>query len=641
MAMNRNYRLLNLFVILVATCCSFNLQANGFGSFANPASEPEFLEVDDAFRFTAEALDGEVILRWEIAEDYYLYRHRMSVKAESGAFVPVAFPRGTPKVDEYFGDVEIYTQLLEIPVQIADAPEGKVELVVGYQGCTEGLCYPPTKRTVNLSVDTAEVAKTRAGASETTTSSQPSKVEPPNKTTADNAAASTDTSAQNSAETATNTTQRPGTLENTLQDGNILLIFGTFFIIGLGLSLTPCVYPMYPVLSSIIAGQGKNITTFKSTTLAFTYVQGICVAYAVLGITIASLQFNVNSFFQQPMFVVPVILLLVALSLSMFGFYELQMPGFLRDRLNAVSNQQQGGSYFGVFIMGIISTLVLSPCTAAPLITAFGYIATTGDRFIGGLSLYALGLGMGTPLIALGIVGGKALPRAGGWMNAIKAGFGVGILAVALRLADPILPGQIYLVLWSVLLITTALYMGIFHWPSTSNSHTFWKGIGMVLFVYGCILLVGAAMGNGKVTKPLEGLNLAHSTTASPQQQGAGFVSVKSQEELEKTLATAAANNQRVMLDFFAEWCTACFELADYTFPDPKVQAALEGTLLLKMDITESSPENRAVEKAYGILGLPMILFYDEQGQELKDRRVSGFLNAEKFAEHVKITFKD
>ena len=586
---------------------------------ANKEEKVDFLKVDEAFKPTVTHKDGILNLHWEIADTYYLYQHRFRFELTGSEHEPIKLPPGIETTDEYLGDVTVYKKSFSIPIKLVPPSKDQLSLSVGFQGCTDGLCYAPTTRVINIDTNST---LPQGVVKENETVSEPEKSETKNE-------GNKATTAIFESETAR--------LQRILAEGDLWLIVSLFFGAGLLLSLNPCVYPMYPVLSSIILGQGDKPSMGRSFLLSFAYVQGIAFSYAALGILIGSLGLG-SGFFQQPIFLIIAIVIMILLALAMFGYFELQLPSSMRDRLHNISHKQQGGTYLGVFVMGALSTIILSPCTAPPLFAAFGYIGQSGDAMLGGLSLYALGMGFGCVLMAISITGGKLLPKAGTWMNAIKTGFGVAILAVAISLTETLIPGQVYLMLWAALFITTALHMGLFSGDKSFSTPTFWRGIAHLLFVYGILLVIGAALGNAKMTKPLEGLSLSKNAQASQSQQKP-FLKVSSVDEIEKAIQSASASGKSVMIDFMADWCTACFELAEYTFPDPAVQRAFANTVLLKVNLTEENAINREIQKAYDVVGYPLLRFYDSSGQELPQYRVAGFMKAADFAKHVNAAF--
>ncbi len=418
-------------------------------------------------------------------------------------------------------------------------------------------------------------------------------------------------------------------------------------LLGIGLAFTPCVLPMVPILSSIIVGQGENITTRKSFFLSLSYTQAMAIPFAGIGLLVGGatqlfgVDINSNTL-QAPWFVIPAAVVFLLLSLSMFGFYELQLPAGMRNKLTNLSNNQEGGTYVGAAIMGALSALVVSPCVTVPVAGVLLYIAQTGDATIGGVALYSLAVGMGIPLLLVGVGGGKLLPKAGAWMNNVKAAFGVGMIAMALYITKHIIPDTLNLILWSILLIVTATYMGAFS-AVEKNFEKLWKGLGIFVFIYGLLLLVGAAIGNGELLKPLKGLTLAQSSHGQSQaasgQSHTRFIKVKTIEDVQQQVAAANAEGKTVMFDFFAEYCTACYEFEELVFPEPAVVDALANSVLIQADVTADDEHDRALMKHFGIIGLPSILFFDKNGFEDKRLRATGFENAETFVQRIEAAY--
>lgn len=576
----------------------------------------EFLDVDEAFKVSAEVLDDEVIVRFEIADDYYLYRSRFAFNAENAILADAYIPDGKEKVDEYLGDVEVYYHNLEISVPY-QAQQKDFSFILEYQGCAEaGLCYPPEEKTYQLKA---------ASIVESVLPSQSIKAK------------------SSSAESPADFVPEQEKVSNFLSDKSLLEIVLYMVLLGIGLAFTPCVLPMVPILSSIIVGQGKSITLKRSFLLSLTYTQSMAVPFAIIGFVVGSatslfgVDINSNSL-QSAWFVVPAAVIFVLLSLSMFGFYELQLPAGMRNKLTNVSNNQESGTLMGASAMGVLSALVVSPCVTVPVAGVLLYIAQTGDAMIGGVALYSLAVGMGIPLLLVGVGGGKLLPKAGGWMNSVKAAFGVGMIGMALYITKHLIPETLNMVLWSVLMIVTATYMGALSQVESSIAKL-WKGIGLFILVYGLLLMVGAAMGNGDLLKPLKGLSASTPYTQGAQQQEqnkAHFVRVKTIQDVAREVAAANAKGQSVMFDFFAESCTACYEFEEMVFPHPDVVSALSNTILIQADVTANDLEDKALMKHFGVVGLPSILFFNKNGYEDKRLRAIGFEDADIFTRRIK-----
>ncbi len=567
------------------------------------APEPSFLSVDQAFQLSANAdTSNQVKLYWLIADEYYLYKKRISVSSDNAQLGDIVLPAGKQQHDEFFGDVEIYEQQLELSVPIINAGR-TVTLQIGYQGCAHaGLCYPPTTRTLEISL------------SNTTSTSSPS----PALSTSDNI--TTQISEQDQ-------------FAQRLSNQNLSTVIWLFLLAGLLLAFTPCVFPMIPILSSIIAGQSGTMSAARGFRLSLVYVLAMAFTYTLAGVLVGLTGANLQIWFQNPWIISSFALLFVILSLSMFGFYELQMPSAIQSRLSAMSSQQKHGSYIGAAVMGLLSALIVGPCVTAPLIGALIYIAETGDPVVGGLALFALSMGMGLPLLLIGTSAGKYLPQAGGWMEPIKAVFGVMLLALAIWFLERILEMPIILALSGTLLIGCAMFMGVFN-----SSHTAWarvrQTLAWLLLIYGTLLLIGASAGSKSLVKPLQNI-LVSAEQHSNSVQHLEFQQIRGVAGLQATLELARAQSKPVLLDFYADWCISCKELDAYTFTDNNVQSTLDGFILIQTDVTENNQEDQALLTSLGLFGPPALLFFDNNGKEHKPSRLVGFIDAPAFVEHI------
>lgn len=588
--------------------------------------EDDILDPEDAYRFRADlAAPDRLQLTWEIADGTYLYADKIRIALEDTPDVvlgPYELPEAeikpdTVRPDGTIGDVAVYHNRIDLPVPLLRKSKDPttLNLVVQDQGCAErGVCYPPATRRVSLNLPAAtEITDIAASPA------------PQNPTgTASPAAGSADQPLSESDEIAA-----------VLADGNLLAIAALFFGFGLLLAFTPCVFPMIPILSGIIAGQGPAITTRKAFLLSLVYVLAMALTYTVAGVLAGLFGANLQAAFQDPWILSLFALVFVALALSMFGFYELQLPSRLQTRLTEISNRQEGGTLAGVAIMGLLSALIVGPCVAPPLAGALIFIGQTGDAVLGGAALFALSMGMGAPLIAIGTSAGKLLPRAGAWMDAVKAVFGVGLLAVAIVLLERILPPAVAMVLWGLLMIGSAVYLGALQQlpPDVSGWRKLWKGLGVFLLAYGILMLVGAAAGGKDTLQPLRGLGLGGGDSASHH---AAFKRIKTVADLDRELAAAGTAGKPVMLDFYADWCVACKEMERYTFSDPGVIAEMGRFVLLQADVTANDDLDQALMQGrFGIPGPPAILFFDPEGRELRGYRVIGFVPAQEFADHL------
>lgn len=553
-----------------------------------------FLPVDDAFVFDFRQNDDELMLSWTIADGYYLYKEQFQFAGIAVSFSHPTYPAAMTIEDEFFGVTDVYYHQVILRLPLSDIGED-AELRIRYQGCAEaGFCYPPTTKTVPLSPAGA------AGAAEPV---------------AAGGAGSAPVSSQN-------------TLAERLAGSGFLLTLGVFFLLGLGLAFTPCVFPMYPILSSIIVGQGKDLSNKKAFTLSFAYVQGMALTYALLGLVIASLGVRFQAMLQHPAILLVVSLLFVLLALAMFGALNFSLPSAWQAKVAAISNKQQRGSSKGAFVMGSLSGLIASPCTTAPLTAALIYVAQSGDLLRGAITLYVLSLGMGLPLLLLGSSGAKLLPKAGQWMYAVKNIFGFLLLAVPVWLLDRFVPGWVTLLLGSLLALSAAYYL---HYVSQQLSNAKARS---ALWLPAQLLVILTVLINVQLLWPQSSGTVAAQTTAGQQLPGQ-FRLLADQAELEQALAEAKANGQHVVLDFYAEWCVACKEFELLTFPSDQVQPYLQQMVLLKVDVTRMTRADQQLLDRYQVLGLPTLLFFDAEGKELTQSRVTGFMAARPFGRHL------
>ncbi|MDW1578309.1 protein-disulfide reductase DsbD [Vibrio sp. Vb2880] len=577
-------------------------QNNSFGS-----SSDSFVPVDQAFPFNFYQQDDKLMLDWQVRDGYYLYQERLSVAGEKVSLGELQMEDGTPHKDEFFGDVHIYTQPLFVNVPMHDWQDG-ARVVVQYQGCAKaGFCYPPETRVIPISAFTSSN-------SDSTTATTASKAE--------QAPTVTPPAAQSS--TSGDTSSAPVTQQDSLA-ANLADNWWTpllFLALGVGLAFTPCVLPMYPILTSIVLGSGK-LSQRRALGLSFVYVQGMALTYTLLGLVVASAGMQFQAAMQHPYVLIGLSVLFIALALSMFGLYSLQLPSSVQTWLNNLSNKQQGGSSAGVFAMGAISGLVCSPCTTAPLSGALLYVAQSGDLLTGGIALYALAMGMGIPLILVAVFGNKLLPKAGGWMDRVKTLFGFILLAAPIFLLERIMPEMWSTILWSSLGI--AAFGWLYH---IKNSLEFggWKqsAVGII-----------AVLGLLASAQPILNYWFGNSTTQT-QQATVSFTHIANVAELEEQLALAKAAGKPVMLDFYADWCVACKEFEKYTFHDPSVEAKLQDFVLLQADVTKNQVQDIELLKHMSVLGLPTIEFWDASGEHVSNARLTGFMQAEPFLEHIK-----
>lgn len=599
-----------LFLLLISSAHARPGFLEGLGLNASESVPPL---VEEAFQFSAETGDAHTLIaRWQVMEGNYLYRDKLRFEivdndnVQLGSFV---LPPGENKNDENFGLVEVYHHDIDLKIPVKRPAEAQqITLKAAFQGCSEtfGICYPPSAQQVTLTLPSASVD------------------------TLDNDAVIIP--ADNSSTTSIPLSEQDR-LTQKLTEDNLVQIFLGFLGLGLLLTFTPCVLPMIPILSSIIVGEGEKITTRRAFGLSLTYVLAMSVTYTAAGVLTGLLGENLQSLFQNPWIISIFSLLFVLLALSMFGLYELQLPHGLQQRLHQLTHRQQGGNLIGVAIMGLLSALIVGPCLAPPLAAALIFIGQHADPFLGGTALFALSLGMGIPLLIVGTSAGSLLPRAGDWMNTIKAIFGVLLLGLAIWMLDRILPGWLILILWGSLLTVCAVYLGALNslQIDASGWSKLFKGVGLILLIYGTLLIIGGASGSQNLWQPLQVL-AAGSGSAEREPAHLAFKRINNLSELETQLSNT---QQPVMLDFYADWCVDCKIMENTTFRDPAVMAAMDDYLLLQLDMTDNTDAHKEMLKALQVYGPPTMLFFNASGQELRDYRLIGYIQADKLLEHL------
>lgn len=570
-------------------------------SLATESNSEEFLEPDQAFKLSLSAVDSQTLkANFTVAPGHYLYRQRISFKLNEGAsasIVDVNFPKGEIKKDPNFGESEVYHHDLNVISKLkyqGVAPE-KLEVLASYQGCSEkGLCYPPIQKTIELIIPSALAQET------TTTIDVP-------------------------------TTQASGDDEvnSLLKGGNLWLVVLGFFGFGLLLSLTPCVFPMIPILSGIIVGQGQQASKMHSFNLSVAYTLGMAVSYTLAGIAAGLSGHLISAALQNPWVLGSSAFVFVLLALSMFGFYELQLPSAMESGVMNFTNRIKGGKFLSVFVMGILSALIVSPCVAAPLAGALLYIGQTHDVVLGGLALFFLSLGMGVPLLIVGASAGALLPRAGRWMEAVRNFFGVLMLGMAIWLISTIIPTTIQMLLWAALLIVSSVYLhALDALPATKTKWSmFWKGIGVIILLLGISLFFGAMSGSKNPLQPFSGAQAT--TVAKDIEKGLEFKRIKNSAELDS--AIEQAKGKYVMLDFYADWCASCKEYERLTFRDSSVKNRLSQVVLIQADVTQNTKEDLELLKRFRLYGPPGIAFFDKSGKEVTSQKIIGYQEADKF----------
>lgn len=600
----------------------------GGGDSAQPLQDPlpggrePPLPEEQAFVFEAIAFSPtELLARFSMPRGYYLYRDNtvFTVTPDEARLAAPAWPAATPHIDDHFGDVHVYFDLIEVPITIAPAQAGTastVELRASFQGCQlDGICYPPMNRSVRVDLPAADAQAHAAALAATQRDPNPT-IAPMAQAEAAGAATGDDS---------------PGGIEGLIADGGWLAL-GAFFVAGLLLAFTPCVLPMVPILSGLIAGAGA-ITTRRAFVLSLVYVLSTAIIFTAAGVVAGLAGHNLQALFQKPWILISFAGLFVLLSFSMFGFYELQLPARWQTRLAMVSNRQGGGSLRGVAIMGVLSALIVGPCVAPPLAAAVAYIGQTGDPVFGGSALFALAMGMGTPLLVVGTGAGHWLPRAGAWMETVKAVFGVAFLFLAWWMLERILPPAWTLGLLGALLIGCGVYLGALQRlpEHVTGWRKLWQSLGLILLVLGAAQLVGALSGGQDYLKPLARVGAGTSVAAVP---GNEFRMVRSSAELDAALARAQSERRTVLFDFYADWCVECKRMERYTFPEAAVQQALQGVTMLKVDVTDQNGDDVELQRRFGIIGPPATLFFRDQ-DELRPLRLVGYEAADAFAARI------
>ena len=565
-------------------------------------SAPQPLPADEAFQVSARILDpNTILLQWRVHPGYFLYKNRIHLTNQTLRHIQlelVHLPEGSIKTESDGDSYPIYRNELVIPVSILGIKTGSAKLQLEYQGCADwGFCYPPTRKIIEF-----RIAKTMG--------MQALQI----KADGQQIAATTQTSK----------------FKVVLESHNIFWIILSFLGFGVLLAFTPCVLPMIPVLSGVIVGHGHTITTRKAFMLSLLYVLSMSITYALVGVVLASLGSNIQTLMQNPWAISLFAALFVLLALSMFGLYDLQLPSSWQVALANISKRQHGGHYLSAVIMGVLSTLILSPCVTPPLVGVLTFIVNTGDVGLGAIALFSVSFGMGLPLLLIGTSGGKLLPKAGVWMNAVKAFFGVLLLGVAITLVARLLPGEMVLLLWALLFIVSGLCLGALKPRGTAIIYKFWQGVGLIAIIYGVLLVVGAGFGNQDPLRPLA--NILQTSTLSTNSK---TKIVKSIADIEKAVIIAKQNGKPVMLDFYADWCVSCKIMEKTTFADPKVRELLQQILVLKADVTANDEVDKALQRHYQVIAPPTLLFFDTQGQLQPDYTEVGELTAQQLLKRL------
>lgn len=598
------------FYVFLLACLSLSTPSGVAGDasstiknlFTDHVTEDEFLSPDLAFRLEITQSD-QIIANFKVAPGYYLYKERIKFTLTPALVHEVSLPSGDIKNDPNFGTMEVYHHDFTGFIAVKEAHDKPISIKATYQGCSEkGLCYAPQHKTFTLTLKTdAQKNSLQQTTPAETTGTTPN----------------------------VNNTNNDSHAADLLKSGKWWLIVLGFFSAGLLLTFTPCVFPMIPILSSIIIGKNAHVSRLHAFNLSLAYTLGMCLTYTLAGIAAGLSGQMLSSALQTPWALSFGALIFVLLALSMFGFYELKLPSSLENGILNLNSRIKGGKFFSDFLMGVLSALIISPCIAAPLAGALLYISKTHDVVLGGVALFSLSLGMGVPLLLIGASAGTLLPKVGAWMNAVRNLFGVLMLGVAVWLITPVIPMRLQMALWAALLIVPAIFMhALDSLPADAKPiMKFWKGIAIMLLVTGLAMLIGALSNAKSPLQPLSGI-LAK-TNSTQQHTALDFKRVNSLAALESELL--AAKGKPVMLDFYADWCVSCKELEQFTFSDPRVQAALKDSVLLQADVTANSEDDKALLKKFSLFGPPGIIFFNTHSQQETQLKVIGYQNAEDF----------
>ena len=598
----------------------------GMGS----SNDDEILEPDVAFQLTTEVKDANhIVANWQIADKHYLYLDKFKFELKEGDGLTLGkpvFPPSETKNDEFFGKIQVFHHGTEatIPLIRTSTAATTAKIQFTYQGCAQetGICYPPIRKTISFNIPAGGTIATAGPAATTTSVAQTAPV-----------AGKGFVSEQDKS-------------TEILKTGSAVQIFFYFFLGGLALAFTACMYPMIPILSSIIVGHGENINRGTAFTISLAYVESMAFTFGLLGAGVALFAGGVNlqAYFQSPWILIPFALLFVALAFSMFGFYTIQMPSAIQSRLSNFSNNQKGGSLGGAIFMGAASALIIGPCAGPVIIGALAYVATASDPVVGFLAMFILGNGLGLPLLAVGTLGGHVLPKAGTWMDTVKAAAGVVLLAIAILFLERIsfIPSKFVMLLWAGLFIVGGVYMGALEQIKDGSSgwYKLWKGIGVVAIIYGSLVMLGGVTGARNFNDPLHGSSLTMGGGGqTSEEKHLVFKRIKTKQDLSNELAAAKAAGKYVMLDFYADWCTYCKKFEDYVFNNKYVNDLLKDFVLLQADVTASDEQDRALSKFTSVQAPPAILFFKD-GKEIRNYRIVGEMDAETFIKRVKQILK-
>jgi thioredoxin:protein disulfide reductase len=629
---NLNAHYLRSFGFLALALCllvTASPKGNAFDFGQSAKQESEFLSVDQAFVFDSEITASGLRLKWHITDGYYLYQSKVELSSTDGRATlgePIFSDLGIEEEDPYFGTTRVVYKELAVDLPVNLIPGARdTEISVKYQGCaTAGLCYPPETKTILFippastdaePIGDAPLAQANSTANESNQADETAQPSP--KETIDSEDASS--------------------IFAFMQDSSLLALIGIFFLLGLGLTFTPCVLPMIPIITSIVAGpDGAKQSTARNFSLAISYVLGMAITYAALGLAVGLLGAgaNLQATMQSPSVLIFFAFIFIVLACAMFGLFDLQLPSFLRDKLQNTSNRYSGGTFFSVFVIGALSALLVSPCVSAPLAGALLYISASGDALLGFSSLFSLGIGMGVPLIIVAVGGARFLPKTGAWMNASKFLFGVLLLSVAVWLLGRIIPGPYSLALWAFLALFSAVHMGAFE-AANSGVEKLAKSVALAVFLIAAIWLVGAFTGASDPFNPLQNLKPGIDNGSNQSKSQPEFQKVYSLAELDSALDVAKEKEQKAFVDIYADWCISCIIMEREVFVQADVQALLNQFHLIKVDVTKNSNENIQLLEDLQLFGPPSYLLFNEQKNEIKDLRIVGEISKDAFVERL------
>lgn len=609
----------------------FNLSTHAKLNIPTLGGAKKYPTVDEAFTLSATSKkNNQIKLKVNAIPGTYVYQNLFKFETDNNqvSLQEIEYPKGEIITDEHYGKTTVFRDEFEVTIPILTQTEQEFELIVHYQGCLEGvLCYPPTKQSFLLTSYPSKLNKSEQVATTSINQEQTGQIVSQKKNQPILTASPI------------KSVQEQNDAFNLLKDASFVWIIIGFFIFGLALSLTPCVLPMLPIISGIIAGHKHKITKRHAFELSLVYVLSMAFTYMLAGVLVASFQFDVTASLQNPIIIIIVSIIFVLLALSSFGFYELKLPDAISQKLANAQHHQKGGTFLGVAIMGVLAALVVSPCATAPLTGALIYISSTGNAILGGAALFSMGFAMGVPILMFGTSAGHFLPKAGPWMKEINIFFGVVFIGMTIFLLSRIISGPMTLVLWSLLLIFYAVHLGLLE-PAQHGWQRIQKGFALVIAIYGAFLLAGATQHQSDVFHPfgIKTVSIVNpdEITGEPINiQPLNYTTINNLNELQENLKQAKQKNQITMVDFYADWCGICKTIEKNVFADQNVKRALDGFKIIKVDVTNNTEEDKLIKNQLSVYGPPTIIFFDKNGDEIKDSRIVGEIDAGSFYELI------